>query len=83
MIKSLFNELNCNGFVVIDNYLSMTQVAKVERQLKDAFLSEKVIHVNNDDIVIATINGNRPLHDRIKITASLYELRVSRKKKVS
>ncbi|MEA5578502.1 hypothetical protein [Anabaena sp. UHCC 0451] len=69
---NIIEKLNEEGFVMIENYVQNTIVKELENQIKNAFTSEQVIYVNNDGIVISTINGNELL-SRSPLTCELYK----------
>jgi hypothetical protein len=65
-------QLYKEGFVVIDNYVPNTIFQDLKQQIKHAFLSKGVIYVNNDGIVISTINGNELL-SQSSLTSEIYK----------
>jgi hypothetical protein len=69
---NIHEKLYKEGFIVIDNYVPNTIFQDLKQQIRDAFLSEDVIRVNNDGIVISTINGNELL-SQSSLTSQIYK----------
>ena len=66
-------KLNEEGFVLIENYIPTSIIEDLQKQIQLAFMSKDVIRVNNDGIIISTINGNELL-SKSSLASEMYKL---------
>lgn len=69
----LYNNLQENGYAIIDSIAHQSLIDEIAIELKQAFKTEQTIKVDNDGINIATLNGDHLL-SKSNATATLYAL---------